>query len=198
MMKNFLICSVLIATAITLSGCFVKSLHPTYLDASIVHDFDAYQSFQPLMKDKSPSKAAPWKRSGNSFSTYLNGTASDRLRTVFFNVGKSVYLDVTPESTSSEDASIFHLIPAHCLHKVTVTGDLFQVNPLRTSSLTHAIKNKSVTLSHLLQNDAANNDLIVTASPEEWKKFLETNGDTELFVDDEPLFFRGSMEMPKP
>lgn len=198
MMKHFLISAVLIFTTMLLSGCFVKSLHPTYLDASIIYDFDTYHMFQPLMKDGSPSKENPWNKHGTIIHTNKNGTESDRLKAVFFKVGKNTYLDVTPGSTSSEDASMFHLIPAHCLYKVVVKDDLFQLFPLRTRSLELALKRKGVSLSHLQQKEGSDEDLIITASPAEWKKFLETHGDrTGLFADDEPLLFRGSKDLPR-
>lgn len=183
-----------------LCGCPVRSVQPTYLESSVITDFDKYRYWQPLSEKGSPLDEPLWERK----DAFVNSTEKDKeteqLKAVFFKVGGGTYLDVAYEPHNGGEEARAFMLPTHCLYRVTLQGDIFHAAPLNDVWLEKLLAGEKTILPHTIVKDGERkiSELIVTAAPEEWAKFLESYGNNpEAFEPAAGFNFRGLAQAPQ-
>jgi hypothetical protein len=157
-----------------LTGCPVQSLHPLFddkvapspLDKSLLGTWQAGKG----ANDKPASLVIA--EEGNHYSVkYTEEGKTTELRGVPVQVGKQRYLDLWIESLEQFDVPLpaaVHLVPTHSFWTVSADGDALSCAYLDYDALEKAFKAHKALLAHTGIEDMQ----IVTASPEELRRFL--------------------------
>ena len=186
---------------VLLGGCVVQSFYPFYTDEAKVSLPSIAGSWQPIDKD-SPANTAerPWvfttRADGQyEFLTY-DKDKPGKLKATFFKVGTNLFCDFSPADVLPEDAKIngywaFHVRPVHSVARVETNSDRLTFVPLSFDWVRAAVQSNQVTLAHLQGKEK--DDLLFTARPQEWSKFLADHAaNTNAFKPDSAYAFRRS------
>jgi hypothetical protein len=184
------------------TGCFVQSITPFYTASSIIAMPQIPGTWQ-LLKENSnrPLKTlvnawiirATVADSRDAPSSFYEVTAFDsnnregKLNVVFFAIGGETYCDVTaikvPEPNRYWDVN---MCPLHTLCKVELNDDVLVLRMLSRDWMEKAVTAKEVTMN--LFHRVQFGPVLLIATSEEWKAFLEKFGKTEGVFSKERLF----------
>lgn len=120
-----------------LAGCYVQSLHPFYTKEKVI-DFPKIVGDWKVIKHGERyipySEQEPWRFKKNSVEIVDDKGIQSLIRTTYFKVGDTVFMDSTP--TDPEEQSgvgkywVAHVYPVHLLCKVIIKGDSLTLIPL--------------------------------------------------------------------
>ena len=194
--KNILLAGL---TAILLSGCFVKSLHPFYQADEVLFK-------KEFLGTWSDDDSSTWKiEQGMRFNGFLKPgvpdnayliTCTDKKGTAQFSVhlfklGTRLFLDFYPEEvTGSNDMMAVHLVPAHTVARVDMNRDKMVIQWYNEEWLIGLFRQNKIRIAHeKIPSEAGktnddNYQVVLTASTDELQKFM-------LKYSDDPNAFKG-------
>ncbi len=179
-----------LALPLVLSGCIVQSVQPFYAASSIVQVPGIEGEWAMLdAKGKARDQNA-WNFGRDRVITYDDQGARGELKVTYFRVGDGYFADATADEPSAGTSSwwVMHVVPVHTVSRVVLTDDSLVIVPLSFAWMKRAIREQRVSLPSI-RWDAAD-DLVFTATSEEWLAFLEKFGsNTDVFPEDGALRF---------
>jgi hypothetical protein len=183
------------------TGCLVQSINPFYVAASKVALPEAAGKWHLVKErgqavDKSEPKPVinPWtisageERNGVPYYAVTSFDRSNRegkLYATFFTVDGETYCNVTPAPLS--DANQYwrvNTIQVQLLCKVELKDDVLKLRQINRQWLEKALESKEVAFRVVRTQRSS---VLLNATPEEWKAFLEKYGKTEGVFTDQSL-----------
>jgi hypothetical protein len=182
-----------ILTALFLSGCLVKSIHPFYQPEDRVFRTELLGTWQS-------GDSTLWEFSQTIIEKFLHDDSVDMsysvkltdlsgkeeeswFRTTLFQLGDATYLDFSPliEQNIGDNFASFHFIPAHSVARVEFFGDgNFALNWFDEEWLSELFEKNRIKISHEVirnSNGLIDESYILTASTSELQKFLSKYGE---------------------
>ncbi|MCK9409616.1 MAG: hypothetical protein WCX28_03985 [Bacteriovoracaceae bacterium] len=178
-MKPIRIIPLLLITAL-LSGCPARSLHPLFSErqavllASLIGTWENNEetyTFEPLQGNNYRLVIRPKDEKDSSVYSVLSG-----------KIGSDWFLDSFPIVNSKEH----HYLSMHVITKMTLNGDTLTLAMLESDWLLKAITEKKITVQHVKRE----NEIILTGSTEELRRFITLSGSEEEAFPDVSVFIR--------
>jgi len=173
-----------------LTGCYVQSLNPHYSREQII-TLPGIEGDWRLLDDKGkPEDARPWVFGKDKATATEKGGISGKMKTVYFRIGETVFMDSVADEPAENTSKwwTMHVFPVHLVSRVEIKDKSLTLTPLDYSWFEKAIKNKNISLPYIKSGDGE--QLMFTASPEEWTVFLKKySGDPAVFSTDNALRF---------
>ena len=181
-MSRALLKFAVVVAVLLISGCVVQSLHPFFtkdavipLPAKLAGKWDV---FDP--DDKSIAKK-PWEfQEDGDVITYDDKGRRGKLEATFFKVGEQLYVDATAGGAVEKNQGMWHamtMLPVHVVCKVEISEEEVLLRPLDFKWMKKALKKEKVKLSKEDVKVEGDDHFVLTASSEQWMKFLEEMGD---------------------
>jgi hypothetical protein len=168
-MRTRLVLTVM-ALAVLMTGCTVRSLYPLYTEKDVVFD---------------PGLLGTWAEHDNTKDNWIFQKSDENTYRMIPSDGKTIlegrlvklggssFLDVTPK-----DVDDGFTIPAHVFVKIQVSGDSMWTALLDPDGVAKAANSKTLGLSHTLIGDK----VVLTAPAKELQEFLVKHaGDEGVF-----------------
>jgi hypothetical protein len=76
-----------------------------------------------------------------------------------------------------------HALETHCLYRVNLLKDKITLLPLNTEWFINAAKSNKISLPYVIRKRESIEEILFTATSEEWMKFLEQNGENPSIYD---------------
>ena len=163
---------------VALGGCVVQSFYPFYTDEAKVSLPQIAGAWQPIDQD-SPTNSLerPWIFTARDDGQYelltYDKKTPGKLKATFFKVGSNLFCDFCAGDV--EDGTIngywaFHVRPVHSVARVQTNSDRLAFVPLSFDWVQRAVQSNQVSLAHLPGKEK--DDLLFTARPPEWARFL--------------------------
>lgn len=180
-------------------GCIAKSLRPFYTEDSLCETPKEllgkwYVHYVPSVHTAPPGiyqwqKIEPWVISKDTALTYDFGNTPMLFDIRFFKIGKHLFCDsrLSPFTFSADEGEfsesvVEHLVPIHCLSKVTLTDGSLMIDYLDVEQVVAVAKRGEAKLANLeLVGSAGGSTVVFTASPQEWQAFLGKHGRDKQF-----------------
>ena len=197
--KFFLIiCFVII---LSLSGCFIKALHPFYLKEDVIFDdiflghwYDQDSSRWEILQHQG-SKG--FLKGDTLYPAYrvrlIEGRFKDDFIVHMFKLGSATYLDFYPDMNDQDgkntDLFVSHIIPTHTLARFYKTNDsLIYVKWYDEEWLKDLFEQRRIKIAHeTVKQGRYDTSYILTATTEELHKFISKYGN-------DPNAFKSSWE----
>jgi len=197
--------------SILCTGCMVQSINPFYTSASKVAYPQVIGRWQ-LVKERGRDLADPenkvvidpWviKAFGRGqlapayeVTSFDRNNREGKLGVTFFTVGGETYCDVT--SAQQPNASLYVTITSYQLHilcKVELKDELLCLRFIDRQWMQKALDSKEVAFPVLSRENRA---VLVSATAEEWKAFLDKYGKTDgVFSDKNPMELKRIKDEP--
>ena len=175
-----------------LSGCYVQSLHPFYMEETRIEYREIEGQWQPVDDDEGET---PWTFEKNTILTYQDDVPSE-IEVRYFEVDGLLFADWTAGDLDDEaPPNLFwatHVVPTHSVFRVDLDEQTLALTPLDIDWLDKALKAGVLSLSHVMVDDDRR---VFTVSPEIWTRFLiEYGDDSEAFDPDDTYHFRWPVE----
>jgi hypothetical protein len=201
----------LAGVSILCTGCMVQSINPFYTKESLAAYPQAVGRWQ-LVKERgrdfgnAENKAAidPWTikalGGGQGAPTYevtsFDGNNREgKLSAAFFTVGGETYCDIT--SPYPPNASYYvttNLFQVHMLFKVELKEEVLRLRFIGRQWMQKALDSKELAFQVL---NTRNRAVLLNATSEEWKSFLEKYGKTEgVFSDKDAMELKRIKDEP--
>ncbi|UCS94549.1 hypothetical protein KZP23_05880 [Echinicola marina] len=176
------------------SSCVLRSLHPLYTKSELIIDNRLEGSY---IVDETDT----WNITKADNQAIENGDKLYHLEhiqngdTVIFDLflvklDKYLYLDFFIDEYKSKplenEFAAFHLYPVHSFAKVSFDGNQIIINPFNSQYLGKLIEQNRIRISH----EMANEDILLTASPEELQKFVIKYSDDENIFEEESFILK--------
>jgi hypothetical protein len=195
------------------SGCIVQSLYPYYTQESRIALPEVAGKWQLVRELGSDLEAAnkkaeekgekitvvtPWTIAartpgpgvtGYDVTSYDRNNREGKLYATFFTVDGQNYCDVMPTAPPKEASRYwyYNVYSVHVLFRVELKDGLLRLRFLDRQWMEKAIEAKEVTFPVVDKSRR----ILLNATAEEWKKFLEKYGKTEgVFSDKNPMELR--------
>ncbi len=165
--------------ALLLLGC-VRSFNPFYTPDAIVDLPEANGTWVMLGEKNEPKNQKPWLFEEDRIVTYSEKGASGDLEVVYFRVGTNLFADTmagSPDDRVMSDWWTIHVLPFHLLCRMDISSNRLEFRPFNYDWLIGALNDGEVTLPSL--SIEKNGGLFFTATPSEWRAFLEKYGASE-------------------
>ena len=191
---------------ILLSGCLVKSLHPYYTNKDVIYNKELIGTWTD--KDSSVWLIEQgYQNSGfmkseipdSSYAiTYTNSEGSAKFVAHLFQLDGHLYIDFFPSEIScGNDLAGFHLIAAHSLAKVELTGGNIIIHWYNEQWLINLFNENKIKIAHERlpyepgQTDPESMQIILSAQTDELQKFIRKYGE------DPEAFKKGTSEFDR-
>lgn len=184
-------------SAAFLAGCVVQSFHPFYTEDAKVTPPGIAGAWQPMDKDNPTNNTervwtlTPVADGQYDFLTYDKNRPAI-LKATFFRCDTNLFCDFAPDADSEKCNNVywfFHIRPVHSVAKVETNDAQLALIPLNFDWLRRAVLSNQVAIAHVKGDKA--DELLFTATPAEWMKFLQQYGnDTNAFPVKDALSFR--------
>ncbi len=177
------------AVPLILVGCIVQSLNPYYTEGSRC-DIRGIEGEWTLLEEGKPQSGKPWVFGKEKVLTFDKNGISASLRVVYFSVGKTFFLDSTADEPGEATSRwwTMHVSPVHVVAKVELRDNRLTLTPIDYDWLEKALQDGTVKIPQMRQKDE--NIVIYTATPAEWKVFLEKySNDENVFSERNALHF---------
>jgi hypothetical protein len=184
---------------LALAGCVVQSLHPFYTPTSVTKPTELAGDWYPIESTADtnrPVRAWPLTASDAKqfeWVTYVENSPG-KLKVTFFHVGTNLFADFLAGDFDGAEKCLngywlIHVYPVHSVARVETNNHQLTIIPLNEDWLRKAIHSNTVSLAHLQPEGAE--DLLYTATPGNWMKFLGRYGtDTNAFPIQDAYKFR--------
>jgi len=181
------------------SGCYVQSLNVFYTDDVKVDLREIAGDWKPEIQtgeSVTNKQITSWKFTTNTVETYDGDNIYSELKTVYFKVAGTYFMDFTAGDLSKGDkGNVFNgfwaagIAPVHSLCKVDIKGDRLTLIPPDAKWFTDRIEKKKgrLSLSYVKSMDDSGN-CIFTATPKEWVAFLKKYKDSEEVFNPKGIF----------
>ncbi|MCZ6690179.1 MAG: hypothetical protein O7H41_11285 [Planctomycetota bacterium] len=171
-----------VVAVMLLSGCVIQSLHPFFTKEAVIPLPEKLKGkwdvFDP--DDKSIAKK-PWEfQEDGDVITYDDKGRRGKLEATFFKVGDQLYVDATVGGAVEKNQSMWRaitILPIHVVCKVEISKEKVLLRPLDFKWMKKALKKEKAKLSKEDVKVEGDDHFVLTASSEEWMKFLEETGD---------------------
>jgi hypothetical protein len=124
----------------------------------------------------------PWIFEGNKIVTYDKSGTPGNLTAHYFKLNGMLFMDITIDEMLEREMNNWwsiHALPIHTLCKVLIQEENMILLPLSVEWFGTALEEKKISLPVVMSTEEG---FLVTATPEEWRGFLEQYGqDNESF-----------------
>ena len=175
-----------IALAVVLQGCIVKSLHPFYATTDVVYKKDLINTW--LDQDGNRWIISQVKEEPMAYEmTVAKDGKSAVFLTHLFQLEGSLFLDFRPLASDGSVNDLFemHLLPSHSVAKVVKLNDeVVEIKWFNEEWLHKLFSQNRIKISHeVIVEDYSGKDedksYVLTASTEELRKFLIKYGNDD-------------------
>jgi hypothetical protein len=164
---------------VLLGGCVVQSFHPFYNTNAKVELPQAVGEWNLVAAGSDTNVTSkPWVFSKSyELTTYDEKNVPGKLQATFFKAGQHLFCDF--EAGDIEDGKlnpywILHVRPTHTVAKVHLDSRQFTLTPLSFDWFKKALVAGQLDLPHI--KSSKSQDFLVTATPDQWAKFLDKYG----------------------
>ncbi len=172
---------IVMGMAVLMSGC-VPSLHPLYTDDVLV--------FDPALVGTWAKDDERWiftKAGDKAYDLVVleKRKAPARFEAHLVDLGGHRFLDLSPgDPPFDNDFYKFHLVPAHSISRLQLTGEVLTIAMLNGEWLEKAIGRGQVKIAHEKVGDGKDESILLTARPKQLQAFvLQYAKDKEAFGD---------------
>jgi len=201
MKRKFVSLAVILSLAILLNGCGpIESFFPLYKADDKVFETGLLGTWKVEKPDPNDpdDKNTRWtfaKSGDETFYDFKWGTVGGKggflAKARLARIGSSLFADFEGDTDNkamdSKDTMMpFPVIPVHMMGRVWLGRDSLEIHFLKDDWVKDRIKAGSLSLSHLGENG----DLILTASTDELRKFMQEHAEDEEALSDNYKFVR--------
>jgi hypothetical protein len=186
-MKTSIRIFTLLILCLILAGCYIQSVHPFYLPKMVINLPEISGDWRVIRHGEGYIQFAeyvPWRFDGNSVEIVDDKGVRSRIKTVYFKVANTIFLDSTATDPDEQGGLgkywVAHVYPVHLLCKVIIEGDTLTLIPLDYGWFeknAKKLKNKIP----FLEADGA---LIFSATSRQWESFLKKYKDAQGVFDE--------------
>jgi|WetSurMetagenome_2_1015567.scaffolds.fasta_scaffold00213_6 hypothetical protein len=189
----------IIAIALLVSGCLVKSLHPFYKESDVIFDPSLLGTWldndsskwvlEQSVLNKFPGEHKPQ----NSYKiTYYEKDGPSEFEVHLFKLNSQLYVDFIPSNIKVPELAGYHLIQTHTIAKVIIADNEINLKWFNETWLTSLFEKNKIRISHETITDQNGDDTyVLTASTEELQKFIVKYGN-------DPAAFKDNSDKSKP
>lgn len=180
--------SILFILLLSMTGCFVLSVHPLYFEENLIFEPGLVGTWGEKQYEKDLSELWIFKKSGDK-SYRLIIREKDSGEGVFeahlLKLGKHLFLNLYPEEpeTGMEFYNM-HLIPAHSFIKVSLEGHVLRLGFFDLDWLEKSLEQNKVKIKHERRDDT----IVLTASTKELQEFVINHVEEAFKFEEEPLY----------
>lgn len=171
-----------VALAAVLTGCYPLSIQPFYTQKDLVYD----PALVGVWKETGDDPAVWTIRRGDATSYEALSTEDADTRRYEFHIvqlGGVRYLDVVPK----EDEGMAQHIPAHSLHRIRITADQIDIEPLKADYFEALIKGQKIRIAQKVSvptQGGVDDKIVLTGSTAELQEFVLQHSKEKGFFDD--------------
>jgi hypothetical protein len=194
--KNILL---IIAIALLVSGCLVKSLHPFYKESDVIFDPSLVgtwldnDSAKWIIEQSVVKKFTEESKPQNSYKiSFYDKDEVSEFETHMFKLNNQLYVDFIPSSIKLPELAGYHFVPTHSIAKVSIANDEITLKWFNETWLASLFEKNKIRISHETIPDENDDDTyVLTASTEELQKFIIKYGN-------DPAAFKDNSDKSKP
>jgi len=189
---------------LSLSGCLVRSVNPFYTDAArwriyknemLEQKITQYTHWMPIDENGNDKYEAPWKieTPWSINGKYISVPKEEwhQIFVTYFIVKKTLFLDAQLIHCTTDGTSLLPL-ETHSLYKVSLTGDIFELIPLKRDWFIKNARKKKLALSNTTYIYGSVDEILLTAKSDQLVKFLEKYGaNPDIYDDRAAMKFKG-------
>jgi len=182
--------------AMMMSSCLVKSLHPFYTEKDLIYkpeligtwlgkdsttwEISQHKVFNGFLKDEKPTPGYD--------IVYTDQKGTSKFLAHLFNAGGYLYLDFYLPDLEGPDLAVMHLVPAHTLAGVELSGNQITIKWYNEEWLVKLFNDNRIRIAHeripfdLDEKNPDNFQVVLTAPTADLQKFISKYGnDPEAF-----------------
>lgn len=179
---------VLFILLLSMTGCFVLSVHPLYFEENLIFKPGLVGTWGEKQHEKDLEELWIFKKSGdNSYRLILKEKDSEDgvFEAHLFKLGKYMFLDLYPEEpVTGMDFYKMHVIPAHSFIRVSVEGHVLRLAFFDLDWLEKNLEQNKVKIKHERRDDT----IVLTASTRELQEFVLNHVEEAFKFEDEDLY----------
>ena len=155
-------CIAVLGATLFLMGCPARSLFPLFAEEGLVFNPDLLGTWV----DSDKEEYTFLKSGGGGYDVLVRGKdgSVQLLSAKLGQLGGSWFLDSSPGEINND----YHLLPAHVITRIWLSGDTLKTASLEGDYLKDSITSGKLTVSHALSGS----DVLLTASTEELQQLV--------------------------
>lgn len=157
-----------------LAGCIEGSSNPFYTPDLVV-EMPELNGTWYFDENVSATEDPPLVISSGKLTIYDNKGAPADVKAVFFKIDDSVFIDIFPDEGELKESLSGDGQPAHLINQIKMKDGKISFNPLDYDWLVKEVNANRVALPYHMVNK--NEDVLFTASSEQWVAFLRAHKD---------------------
>ncbi|MEM9160206.1 MAG: hypothetical protein AAGB46_14270 [Verrucomicrobiota bacterium] len=174
--KRF-ICGLGVLGCLLLGGCYVQSIHPFFVESAVVEEpgllgeWVVVEQFGDELAEGEDTRFVFGEGELMVVMRHIDQACrvEEEFEATLFKVGGELMLDLYPEEGGSPYFN-FHVYPVHGLVKVILSGDSLTLLPLDADEFWGKVEEEEIHLPYVASEGGGG---LVTATSDEWMRFLE-------------------------